>query len=71
MYFVYRNIFKHFGGEDIMTIPEQENLLRIIAMDKGMATVLPRSALLSSDKWMSNLRAMKVEDFPIPCTPTP
>lgn len=65
-FFIYKDIFKWFKQEKIINIPEQENLLRLIAMDKSMATVLPQSAILYSDKWTQELAPLYVEDFPMP-----
>ena len=65
-FFVYRDICKYFSPEGIIHIPEQENLLRLISMESGIAAVLPRSVLRAPGDWGRNLRGMDVEDFPMP-----
>lgn len=65
-FFVYRDICKYFSSTGIIHIPEQENLLRLISMERGMAAVLPRSALRAPGDWNRRLRGMDVEDFPMP-----
>ena len=47
-HFVYKDICKYFSPEGIIHIPEQENLLRLIAMDSSIAAVLPSRPLPSS-----------------------
>lgn len=65
-FFVYRDICKYFSPAGIIHIPEQENLLRLISMESGIAAVLPRSVLRAPGDWGRNLRGMEVEDFPMP-----
>lgn len=65
-FFVYRDICKYFSPAGIIHIPEQENLLRLISMESGIAAVLPRSVLRAPGDWGRNLRGMDVEDFPMP-----
>ena len=65
-FFVYRDICKYFSPEGSIHIPEQENLLRLISMEIGIAAVLPRSVLRAPGDWGRNLRGMDVEDFPMP-----
>lgn len=65
-FFVYRDICKYFSPTGIIHIPEQENLLRLIAMDHTIAAVLPRSVLRSPGGWGENVCGKDVEDFPMP-----
>lgn len=65
--FVYREIYQYFSDNIRgINIPQQENLLRLIALDPMLAAVLPKSALISQGEWSEKISGKAVSDFPMP-----
>ncbi|HJD97164.1 hypothetical protein, partial [Mailhella massiliensis] len=65
--FVYREIYQYFSNTIRgINIPQQENLLRLIALEPMLAAVLPKSALISQGEWSEKISGKTVADFPMP-----
>ena len=64
---VYREIYQYFSNTIRgINIPQQENLLRLIALEPMLAAVLPKSALISQGEWSEKISGKTVADFPMP-----
>ena len=64
---VYREIYQYFSDNIRgINIPQQENLLRLIALEPMLAAVLPKSALISQGEWSEKISGKTVADFPMP-----
>lgn len=66
MYFIYRDICRHFSPRPPLQIPDQDNLLRLISTQNDVAAVLPSSALKARGEWDKSVTSRNVDDFPMP-----
>ena len=65
--FHYRDIYRHFSPNmPFLCMRKQENILSVVASEKTVAAVFPKSAIARSSVWGETLVSLPVADFPMP-----
>ncbi len=65
--FCYREIYRHFSPHmPFLCMAKQENILSVVAREKTVAAVFPKSAIARPSVWGDTLVSLPVTEFPMP-----